>query len=125
MKIKFRQVDCAACPTLALCANNREKRRTLTVLAPQSLFEAQQNARERQETIDFKEACHVRAGVEGTMSQVAHVLDGRRSRYRGIHKTHLQHIALATAINLLRMVNWLNDSPRHQTPISQFARLVA
>ena len=89
------------------------------------LFEAQQNARERQETMAFKEACHVRAGVEGAMSQVAHVLDGRRSRYRGIQKTHLQHIALATAINLLRMVNWLNDIPRHQTPISRFARLAA
>lgn len=102
-----------------------EKRRILTVLAPQLLFEAQQNARERQEKIAFKEACHVRAGVEGTMSQVAHVLDGRRSRYRGIYKTHFQHIALATASNLLRMVNWLNGIPCHQTPISQFARLAA
>ena len=125
VKIKFRQVDCAACSTLALCTKNRETRRTITVLAPQSLFEAQQNARERQQTIDSKEACHVRAGVEGTMSQVAHVLDGRRSRYRGIHKTHLQHIALASAINLLRVANWLSDVPRHKTPISQFARLAA
>lgn len=125
VKIKFRRKDCLACDTRDLCTKNREKRRTLTILAPKSLFEAQQQARERQQTDDFKEACHVRAGVEGTMSQLAHALNGRRSRYRGIHKTHLQHLALATAINLSRVVEWINDVPRHKTPISQFARLAA
>jgi len=125
VKIKFRQKDCATCPALTLCTKNREKRRTLTILAPQSLFEAQQQARKRQETTAFKEACHVRAGVEGTMSQVAHVLGARRSRYRGMSKTHFQHIGVAAAINLLRMVNWLNDVPRHKSPLSRFARLAA
>jgi transposase len=63
--------------------------------------------------------------VEGTMSQAAHVLGARRSRYRGIDKTHLQHLGVAAAINLLRVVNWLNEIPRAQTPQSRFARLAA
>jgi hypothetical protein len=29
----------------------------------------------------------------------------RRTRYRGLLKTHLQHIATATAINLQRLVD--------------------
>ena len=72
VKIKFRHRDCAACPALNSCTNNHEKRRTLTILAPQALYEAQQKARQRQQTTDFKTACHVRAGVEGTISQAAH-----------------------------------------------------
>jgi transposase len=125
VKIKFRHRDCDACPALNLCTNNHEKRRTLTILAPQALYEAQQKARQRQRTTDFKEACHVRAGVEGTISQAAHVLGTRRSRYRGMDKTHLQHLAVAAAINLLRVVNWLNEVPRSKTPQSCFARLAA
>jgi transposase len=63
VKIKFRHRDCAACPALNLCTDNYEQRRTLTMLAPQALYEAQQAARQRQQTADFKQACHVRAGV--------------------------------------------------------------
>ena len=59
------------------------------------------------------------------MSQLACTLGGRRSRYRGMQKTHLQHLATAAAINLLRTVNWLREIPKHKTPVSQFARLAA
>ena len=45
VKIKFRRKDCGACSTIDLCTHNRERRRTLTVLAPQAHFEAQQDAR--------------------------------------------------------------------------------
>ncbi|MAU09032.1 MAG: hypothetical protein CL607_04360 [Anaerolineaceae bacterium] len=125
VKIKFRHRDCAPCPALNLCANNHEKRRTLTILAPQTLYEAQQVARQRQQTTNFKTACHVRAGVEGTVSQAAHALGARRSRYRGMDKTHLQHLGVAAAINLLRIVNWLDDVPPSKTPQSRFAQLAA
>jgi len=40
-------------------------------------------------------------------------------------KTHLQHLGVAAAINLLRVVNWLNELPRAKTPQSRFARLAA
>jgi transposase len=39
--------------------------------------------------------------------------DLRRSRYIGLAKTHLQHILIAVAINLVRVVAWLTD-PRPQ-----------
>jgi transposase len=110
---------------LALCTDNHEKRRTLTLLAPQAHYEAQQSARQRQQTPDFKAACHVRAGVEGTLSQAACALGARRSRYRGMDKTHLQHLVVAAAINLLPVVDWLNEVPRARTPKLRFARLAA
>jgi transposase len=49
------------------------------------------------------------AGIEGTLSQGVRAFDWRRSRYRGLAKTHLQHILIATAINLVRVVAWLTD----------------
>lgn len=123
VKIKFRRKDCGVCPTVSFCMKNNEKRRTLTVLAPQSHFEGQQDARQRQQTTEFKEACTLRAGVEGTISQAAYALAARRSRYRGIAKTHLQHLATAAAVNLLRVIAWLNKVPRSATPQSHFALL--
>jgi transposase len=40
-------------------------------------------------------------------------------------KTHLQHLGIAAAMNLLRVVNWLNEVPRAKTPVSRFAALMA
>lgn len=48
----------------------------------------------------------------------------RRSRYVGEPRTHLQHVATATAINLCRLNDWLAGVPPHGTPLSQFARFM-
>jgi hypothetical protein len=47
----------------------------------------------------------------------------RRSRYRGMKKTHLQHVIIATALNLVRTVAWLEGEPLAQTRPSRFAAL--
>ena len=86
---------------------------------------ALQNARDRQKTVEWKQTYATRAGVEGTISQAAFALDMRRTRYRGLKKTHLMHVVTAVAINLQRSVSWLLDTPRSQTRISRFAALAA
>ena len=125
VKIKFRHKECGVCPKQALCSNNREKRRTLSLAAPQTHYAVQQAARQRQRTTEFKKDCQVRAGVEGTISQATVAQRARRTRYRGKAKTHLQHLATATAINLIRALAWLNDVPRSMTRQSHFALLAA
>ena len=47
----------------------------------------------------------------------------RRTRYRGLAKTHLQHVATAAAINVDRIVAWLDERPRATTRTSRFAAL--
>jgi hypothetical protein len=47
----------------------------------------------------------------------------RQARYRGLAKTRLQHVATATAINLVRLADWLNHAPRAPTRCSRFAAL--
>jgi transposase len=92
-------------------------------LHPTAQHLALQAARERQHTAQFKEAYTRRAGVEGTIAQAAFAFGMRRTRYRGLQKTHLHHLATAIAINLQRFVDWVWDTPRSQTRQSHFARL--
>jgi transposase len=82
-----------------------------------------QAARERQHTEPFKEDYKRRAGIEGTMSQAAFAFGMRRTRYRGLQKTHFHHLATVLAINLQRFVAWVWKIPRSTTRQSHFARL--
>jgi hypothetical protein len=47
----------------------------------------------------------------------------RQTRYQGLEKTHLQHVAIAAAINIDRIVAWLDERPRATTRTSRFAAL--
>lgn len=120
IKIKFSQKDCQACEHRAACTDG--KRRSITV-RPQEQHEALQARRRRLQTPEFKRAYAKRAGVEGTMSQSVRRCGIRRTRYIGIAKTRLQHLATASALNLLRVANWLDETPRAKTRQSTFARL--
>ncbi len=64
-----------------------------------------------------------RAGIEGTLSQGVRAFELRRSRYFGQAKTRLQHIATAVAINIDRLINWLDETLRAQTRVSRFKAL--
>ena len=49
--------------------------------------------------------------------------DLRRTRYRGLAKTWLLHLLIASALNLLRIAAWLAERPRARTRTSAFAAL--
>ena len=118
----FDKKDGAGCAVRSRCTRSKAGPRELT-LHPKAQHLALQAARERQQTAAFTALYKSRAGVEGTISQAVFALGMRRTRYRGLLKTHLQHIATATAINLLRLVDWLWEVPRSRTYKSPFARL--
>ena len=71
----------------------------------------------------FKSSYQKRAGIEGSLSQAVRAFDLRRSRYMGQTKTHLQHILIASAINLIRFVNWIRQVPLAATRTNAFAQL--
>jgi transposase len=82
-----------------------------------------QAARQRQATPDFAAQYARRAGIEGTISQGVRAFGLRQARYRGLRKTHLQHVATATAINVGRLTDWLTGVPRGRTRCSHFGAL--
>jgi transposase len=92
-------------------------------LHPREQYEALEAARTRFNSERGKTLYKRRAGIEGTLSQGVRAFGLRRTRYRGVLKTHLQHVATAAAINLERLVAWLDERPRAQTRTARFAVL--
>jgi transposase len=121
-QVVFKAKDCRDCPTRMRCTRSPANPRYLT-FHRQERFEALQTARKYQQTNEFKERYKQRAGVEGTISQAVAAFGMRRSRYRGLAKTHLHHVATATAINLMRLVNWIQGKPLAYTRVPPFALL--
>jgi transposase len=122
--IVFRKADCDACSARAMCTRAKQQARNLK-LSPRAEHEALQAARGRLTTEAGKHLYARRAGIEGTISQGVRAFGLRRSRYRGLAKTHLQHVATATAINLERLATWFQAIPRAVTRTSRFAALSA
>ena len=122
--VKFDSADCQGCPQKAKCTRSRLERREL-IFSPKEDFLTLQKARQAQQTDAFKKRYGKRAGIEGTIAQGTNAFGLRRSRYRGQTKTHLQHVLIACAINLTRVVNWLLERPRAQTKKTRFAALAA
>ena len=124
--VAFRRVDCAPCPVRPNCTRATASGRELT-LRPREEHLAVQAARHRQTTRTFKKDYARRAGVEGTLSQAVQRADLRpdlrRSRYVGLAKTHLQHLATAAALNLVRLGAWFAGTPLVTTRRSAFAGL--
>jgi transposase len=122
--IRFPTAVCRACPARARCTKTIKNPRSLKI-RPQRLHEALQQGRQRQLTDEFKAAYTLRAGVEGTVSQGVRAFGLRRTRYIGLERTHLQHVATAAAINLVRFHAWHEQQPLAPTRTSRFAALAA
>ncbi|MEO8391659.1 MAG: IS1182 family transposase [Chloroflexota bacterium] len=121
-RVRFKRVECEPCPVHDLCT--KHNRRSLS-FHEQPLFELIQQRKQEQHTPEWRKLYGKRAGIEGTISQGVFALGMRRSRYRGLGKTHLQFLLTAAAMNLTRVLNWHNDKPRSKTPVPHFTRLAA
>ncbi len=86
-------------------------------------YEALRAARARADDPAWLRRYHKRAGVEGTLSQGVRAFGLRRSRYIGLAKTSLQQACTAAAMNVSRVVRWIDGVPRARTRISRFASL--
>ncbi len=104
------------------CTKAKVQGRSLGFL-PQVEYEALKRAREAHASVEGQERYKRRAGIEGTISQGVRGFGLRRSRYRGLAKTHLQNLAIAAAINIDRLFNWFCCVPRAKTRISRFTAL--
>jgi transposase len=122
IEVQFHKEACRACPERTRCTRSKDSPRGLTLHVRQE-HEALQQARQRQETTEFKRAYGRRAGIEGAISQATVSREMRRSRYVGLKKTHLQHVLTAASMNLTRLIAWWQGIPKAQTRRSPFAAL--
>jgi transposase len=101
VSIRFAPADCTPCPVRHVCVGHDRPRVLMVRVQPR--FEALMAVRQRQTTEEFKARDARRAGIAGTISQGVQVCDLRRRRYRGLSKTALGHVFIATALNFIRM----------------------
>jgi transposase len=118
----FSRTDCGACTARELCTPAKAARRSV-YFHPREEYEALNAARARMHDPAWKERYRVRAGIEGTLSQAVRAFGLRRSRYVGLAKTGLQQVCTAAAMNVSRVVCWLDGVPRARTRVTRFAAL--
>ncbi|MBO1351969.1 MAG: IS1182 family transposase [Hormoscilla sp. GUM202] len=123
IEVHFSRADCVDCPARELCTHSLKSPRLLKLRPPEQ-HQALQAARQRQTTDEFKLNYAKRAGCEATISQGIRAFDLRRSRYKGLAKTNLQHIAVAIAINLSRLRDWWARRPVVSRRLSPFTALL-
>ena len=112
-----------ACPARILCTRAKTAPREMTFRQP-GRHEAIQAARGRQDTPEWRAFYAARAGIEGCLSQGVRVCGLCRSRYVGLAKTHLQHIATAAALNGVRISAWMQGNTRAATRTSRLVSLM-
>jgi hypothetical protein len=95
----FDRAKCEKCPLFDRCVRSKTTGRTVST----SFFENYlREARQRQETDEFKELYRLRPRIEGKQADlVSHGL--RNTRYLGKSKRRLQRLWLAAAVNLKRL----------------------
>jgi len=123
IRVQFGAAVCRQCPVRERCTRSVEKGRSLT-LRTEAAHRALQAARARQETGAFKAEYAARSGVEGLLGQGVKAYGLRRSRYLGQAKTHLQHVVIAVALTLVRVVSWVLGAGRAGTREAGFVRLM-
>jgi transposase len=118
----FSRTDCGACAVRTLCTSAKEARRSV-YFHPRAEYEALNKARARMNDPAWIERYHIRAGIEGTLSQGVRAFGMRRSRYIGLAKTRLQQVCTAATLNASRVAHWAAGERRAKTRVTRFAAL--
>ncbi len=119
INIRFDYADCRDRPVRQQCVSS-DRERALAI-RPQPLYEALRRAAAPAHRSSASSTAPAR-GSKGP-SAGRSIGDLRRTRYRGLAKTHLLHLLIAAALNFHRVAAWLAERPRAQTRVSAFARL--
>jgi len=122
IKAAFRPKDCQVCVSKPLCTNAKTTGRGIA-FQTRARQEAINNMRDLMSSEVGKALYKQRAGIEGSLSQGVRKMGLRYTRYRGLQKTRLQHLATAAAINVSRVVSWLRGNLPMTSRTSPFARL--
>lgn len=124
MSVLFPRADCRACPDRLDCTGNTDgKGRHLTMLA-RPLQQIQTRVRAEQETPGWMHRFAIRAGCEAIVSETVHAHGLRHCRYKGLAKTHVQHVLTAAGTNIrLFAYDPPDKHPRPERRISHLKQL--
>ncbi|MFI0242083.1 IS1182 family transposase [Streptomyces sp. NPDC016845] len=122
LQARFAEADCRPCPDRTKCTSSASRPRSIAVL-PRPLHQIQTRNRLAQQTEQWQRSYAIRAGIEATLSQTVRAHGLRRSRYRGLARTHVQHVLTAMACNVARIADWIDTAPRPRRRATHFRTL--
>jgi transposase len=120
-RVRFKSSDCLNCDKRLNCT--RSKKWRVVSFAGREEQEFLEKSRSAEQSPEWQNLYRERAGIEGTISQSVRGYGLRQTRYIGKTKTHLHNIAVASAVNIVRGVAWLEGKPLEKTRVSKFAGL--
>jgi len=110
--------------TSTLSSNHDTGSRSLAALsAAKPVASSTATRRREQDTDPWRKRYVARAGVERTIAQAVQACDARRTHYKGLAKVRLEHLLLATAIDLIRLDAWWTGKPLDRTRTTHLQRL--
>lgn len=98
--VRFDARQCGRCSERAKCTPGPFRS---LYFPTRRLHELQTKNRADQQDADWRRLYGRRSGAEVTIEEFADSHRGRRCRYRGLTKTHVQHVLTALAINVERL----------------------
>lgn len=113
----FERSVCEACPLFGRCVRSKTEGRSVRTHYHEALL---QEARQRQETDEFKQVYRLRAAIERLIAcLVQHGL--RRARYIGEAKVRLQAQWTGAAVNLQRLLTLFEGDMRRMSEVLSVA----
>jgi hypothetical protein len=100
--IRWAAATCQTCPFFGRCTHSPQGR-SLTLHPYRAALLAR---RAEVQTEAFRQKLHLRAGIEGAISELVRMHGLRKARYRGLAKQRLQNYFIALAANLKRLARW-------------------
>jgi transposase/IS5 family transposase len=115
--IRFPADRCRVCPRRSKCTTSKQGR-SLN-LSPR--YRQLRQDRMRARTDAFKELYRRRSGIEATIGKLVHSHGLRRSRYRGAAREAMHALLAATALNVMRLIDWLRGRGQRSAIAAQAA----
>ena len=109
---------CANCPYADICSTKKCKkgRKIYYTIASLKSF----RRRQYEKSDEFIDKYRYRSGIEATNSRFIHMTSARRSRYRGLKKIRFGQKLKALAINVFRVVKYLEKCTKNGNILQYF-----
>jgi transposase len=110
-KYTFPHDDCATCPLQERCLKHLAKANGRIVVINDYAAEYTA-ARQKATTPGYRQVRHEHWAIERKLAEVVRQHDGRRARYRGRVRNHIQYLLTGLVVNVKRMVRLLLEPPQ-------------
>jgi hypothetical protein len=115
LSVLFPRKACRECEDRLKCTGNVDGKGRHILVLPGPQQKIQSLVRKEQKTSNWQWRYAIRAGCEATASETVHAHGLRHFRYRGLAKTHVQHVRTAAGTNIVRLREYF---PPGTTPAS-------